>query len=118
MSAEIVPFVVLELRRAERRRAMTLQEISALQSNMAEIGGALGRTRDSLTHAQIELDLAVTRLSYAQIFSKRCQEIMDSTDPAAMITMRESLLRSPLADHVLTLEARSHQQALGEAMSF
>ncbi len=115
MAAQIVPSFVLETRRAERRKAAALDEIAALQSDMMLISGFLTAAQDRLIQVSFELDQAAARLHYAQLFSERCQEIMATDDLNAMISMRASLLLSPLADEVLSGPARRHQLMLIEA---
>lgn len=112
MSAIIVPSSVLQCRRADRRKATTLSEISALQLNLASIDRSLRSTQDGLNRVSVELDQAIARLHYSQLFTTRCQEIMATGDLSAMISMRDSLLRSALANEVLDSQFRSHQLAL------
>jgi hypothetical protein len=112
MSAIIVPSSIMQLRRAERRKAATLEGIAALRSNIARIGLSLGATQECLNRVSVELDQAAAGLHYSRLFSKRCEEIMASGDLAAMISMRDSLLRSPLADEVLGDSVKSQQLAL------
>jgi hypothetical protein len=111
MSAIIVPSNILTLRRTERQQMATLNTVAALRSDMARVGRLLQSALDGLTRISGELDHATARLDATRLFGERCAEIWATGDLATMISLREALLHSELADRALSGDAKAHQMA-------